>query len=65
MTVDPGSGQEENLHIDVLDDFVDTRITLEDGTRVRLLMSERMVARVVLAYRAALEKLRDSRTDRT
>lgn len=65
MTLDEQQpDQTENLRIDILNDLVDTRITLDDGTRVRLLMNERMVARVILAYRSALEKLRDNQKGR-
>lgn len=49
--------REDNFVIDVLDDLIDTQITLENGTKVRLLMDERHVARVILGYRAALERL--------
>lgn len=49
--------QPDNFVIDVIDDMIDTTITLDDGSRVRILMDERHVARVVLGYRAALERL--------
>lgn len=54
-----GPDGSDNMVIDVIDDLVDTQITLEDGSRVRILMDERTVAQVVLAYRAALERLRE------
>lgn len=51
----------DNFMVDVIDDMIDTTIVLDDGSRVRILMDERTVARVVLAYRAALERLHAQR----
>jgi len=56
--------ESDNIKIEVLNDLIDTQITFEDGTRARLFMNERMVARVILAYRSALETLRESRKDK-
>lgn len=51
----------ENVDVDVIEGMISTTITLSDGTRVRMLSSEKATAQMVLAYRQALIKLHNLR----
>lgn len=52
------NAEPQKINIDVVGRHVHTTITLEDGTRLRILMNEKNVVEVVMGYRDALAKLR-------
>jgi hypothetical protein len=53
----------QEMVIDVLGNTIQTTITLQDDERVIVLMDEKTVARIILAYRRALAKLRGVASD--
>lgn len=50
--------EKDDLKIGVVGNMISTTVVLADGRRIQVLASEKAIAKQILAYRKALNKLR-------